>query len=537
MTFAHFFHLRPNKLLLLLGSGCAVLASIILQNKGVLPLDTVTFIFFSFVLFLFALYRPAWAFLLFVALLPLETVDLGSSVFSGITLRPYQWLMVLLFLALIVRFILKKLPFQLFRPKIFDLLPVLFALSAFFGALGGGDASRALKQAVIVSSFVALYFLGRIFFRTPFDVAQALPFFLLSSAIVLGYALFQNIQFLLGKESFQVMIGRPNATFPEADWLGMFVLICIGVLVGLLSFVIHRFEQKTQSTARLFVLIPLLALSFVVLVLTVARSAWLGVAFMLFVFSLGFFFSYSRQNILHAAKKTFFLDGILFGTFVVACGLVAFFHLSPFQFFNRIQSTGTGLQKITISCDTEKSLPDKIGSTEELTGFDCRHIALEEIDKERSEGRFVTEIYRNDPNISIRKETYKTVWEVLKNHPVLGIGWGNIAASLGTDEHGSSLNSSNMFLEIWLGSGLIGLVSFTIFWFVLLGASFVQYWKDDDRGDRLFALSIGSILIGTTIFNLFNAGLLLGFFFLMLSIATRSLETVQKERFLGKDLV
>jgi hypothetical protein len=534
--FPHFFHMRPNRFLLLIGSMVAALVAIILQNKGVFPLDVVTFSFFSFVLFLFALYRPAWTFLLFVAFLPLETVDIGSSIFAGLTLRPYQWLMVLLFLAVLVRLVLKKLPFQLFQPKVFDVLPVLVALGAYIAAWGGANTSLALKQAIILSSFVALYFLGRIFLRTFFDVAQALLFFLASGTIVLGYAVFQNIQYLVGQESFQVMVGRPNATFPEADWLGMFALVCIGIFTGLLSFVIHRFEQKSQFTLRLLVLVPLLLLSFVVLILTVARSAWLGTATLLFIFSLGFFFSYSSQNILHALKKTLFLDGVLLTTFAVACGLVVLFHLSPFQFLNRIQSTGTGLQKITVSCDTETVLPEKIGSVEELDAFGCYHIALEDITQEKERGRFVTEVYREDPNFSIRQETYQTVWDVLRQHPLTGIGWGNIASFLGKDERGASLNSSNMFLEVWLGSGLLGILSFVSFWVLLIGGAGAQYWKDEDRKDRLFALTTLSLFAGITIFNLFNAGLLLGFFFLFLAVSALSLENITHHHFIGKNL-
>lgn len=524
-TLPFFSSIRPNKALLLLGSALGSVACIVLHNAGLLPLDEVTFLFFSFVFFLFALYRPGWVFLLFMGVLPLEIIDLAPTVLGGIALRPYQWLAGLLFGAVLTRLLLKRLPFEIFRPRFFDLLPVLVAVGAFLGAIGAPVPSLALKQAFVVTSFVAIYFLGRIFFRTLYDLRQALPFFLISSFVVSGYALWQNIRFSLGQESFQVMTGRPNATLSEADWLGMFVVLVLGVLYLLLASFVERWKKKTLQDIFGLVFVSIaLVLVFTVLIITVARSAWLGALALTAVFSLGLLF---KQDFRKSLKSTLVFDGLVSITLFVAIGAVFLFHLSPFQFLNRIQSTESGLQKITVACESDVMLPEKVAHVDDLAVFGCRHIDLEVIEAERGAGKFVKEVFRDDPNVSIRKEIYGKSWNLIQDHPVFGIGWGSAALFLGNDERGSGLNASNIFLEIWLGSGLLGLLAFFLLWLSLLYASLCWYRKGGSETERLFGLFFLAALMGLSVFNLFNSGILLGFFFLFLSLGALPLEQAE----------
>lgn len=517
-----FSSIRPNKVLLLLGSVLGSVACIVLHNAGALPLDGVTFLFFSFVFFLFALYRPGWVFLLFVGVLPLEIINLAPAVLGGIALRPYQWLTGILLVAVLTRFLFKRLPFEIFRPRFLDLLPVLVAVGAFLSVMGAPVPSLALKQALVVASFVAIYFLGRIFFRTLFDMRQAVPFFLGSSLVVSGYALWQNIRFSLGQESFQVMTGRPNATLSEADWLGMFVVLVISILYMLLAFSVEQPRKKTfQDILKSTLFSVLLTLTFIVLIITVARSAWLGALALTIVFSLGLLF---KKSLKRSWQPTLIFGGILSLSLLVALGAVLLFHLSPFQFLNRIQSTGSGLQKITVACESDVTLPEKVAHVDDLSAFGCRHIDLEAIESEQGEGKFVKEVFRDDPNVSIRKEIYGKSWDLIRAHPFLGIGWGSAALFLGNDERGAGLNASNIFLEVWLGSGLLGLMAFSLFWFSLMYASFYWYRASGSETERLFGLFFLSSIIGITVFDLFNSGILLGFFFLFLSLGALPLE-------------
>lgn len=321
------------------------------------------------------------------------------------------------------------------------------------------------------------------------------------------------------------MIGRPNATFSEADWLGLFVVLALGVGYTAVSIGILLLRKKDQfvralSLAGSFVYITLL---YTVLILTVARSAWLG-AFTLTLFFIAgvFFFGVSPLRLM--VRRAALFTATIGVSFIVATQIVSFFDLSPFQFLNRIQSTGSGLQKITVSCQSAIQLPETIETVEMLGSFGCRHIPLEAIEEELKAGRVIGEVSRPDPNVAIRREIYGKVWEVLKQEPIFGIGFGSIASVLGTDERGSGLNASNIFLEVWLGSGLLGLIVFVAWLGLMSYAPFRWYQKTEDDRERLFALFLGAVLMGLIIVNLFNSGLLLGFFFLFLALGTLALE-------------
>lgn len=525
--FPLFSQWQPHKLLLLGGCFLAVVGGIILQNIGIFPLDVETFLFFSFVVGLFALYRPGWVFLLFIGVLPLETINMAPTLLGGTTLRPYQWLTAILFVAVAIRFFSGRLPFRLFRWQWFDMLPILIVLGACMALVHAPSFSLTLKQTFVVTSFVAVYFLGRIFFRTLHDVRQALPFFLTSSLVVFGYALWQNIRALFGQESFQVMIGRPNATFAEADWLGMFVLLVLGVSLTLLfrSFVIF-FDRTTKKYSWINITLALFFLTSVciVLIMTVARSAWLGAFGLIGTFLLGVLFMNRKNQMRVNGKSVVFLGLSIGGSFVIALGIIAVFHLSPFQLFNRIQSTG-GQQIITVSClrGFDQALPERVHTTAELPAI-CTHIRLEDVEQEKQAGHIVYEVYRDDPNISIRKQIYTEVRNILSEHPVLGIGWGSARFFLGSDERGAGLNASNVFLEVWLGSGLIGLVAFVVLLSAIAWASFRWYCETDRADEQIFALFLFSTLLGMIVFDLFNSGILLGFFFVFLSLGTLALE-------------
>jgi hypothetical protein len=218
-------------------------------------------------------------------------------------------------------------------------------------------------------------------------------------------------------------------------------------------------------------------------------------------------------------------------SFVLALSVVFFFHLTSFHLFDRASSTASGLQEITIACDQNSSisvLPEKIANTEQLSQWHCRHIMLEEIGSEQAAGKFISTVYRDDPNVAIRKEIYVKVKEQIMNHPVSGIGWGSIASILGTDERGAGLNASNMFLEIWLGSGIIGLLAFVVFWFGTAIMALRKFFQSVGT-ERFFLLFFLSSWVGITVFDMFNSGILLGFFFLYLALGTLILEKNQKK--------
>nr|MBP6889465.1 hypothetical protein [Candidatus Moranbacteria bacterium] len=97
------------------------------------------------------------------------------------------------------------------------------------------------------------------------------------------------------------------------------------------------------------------------------------------------------------------------------------------------------------------------------------------------------------------------------------IGWGIVGAHLGVDNQGSMLNASNIFLEFWLGSGLVGVGAFSLLWF-LYGFQSGRRTLVGGGSEVAFHLFFHLVWIGFTVFNLFNSGILLGIFFAFLGL-------------------
>lgn len=500
---------------------------VLLSNLKVIPLGTSDLTFFSVLSLVFALYRPGWALLFFVGLIGFETINLVPEKL-GIAIRPYQLLGILTVLAVAIRLISGRLNFELSKIKRYDLLVVILIIASFLSALFSEDSGSSLKLSLILAIFSVFYFLARNYIQTPDDLKKIVPFFISSAIVIVGYGIWQNSRFTRGLASFEVMPGRPNATFSEADWLGIYLVLLISVIYSLLFYFRNgnREEKpegqisKSKISIRNFRLASLylfLTLTFVALILTVSRSAWLGAFFVTVIFLSGVFTDF-RFGTWHWKKVLEIKAGILF-SLLLALGIVFGFHLTNFQLWSRLESTSSGLQKITISCeDDETDLPGTIADTGELEKFHCRHIDLEDIGSEKAMGRVVREIPRYDPNVRTRNEIYQKSWEQIKKHPVLGIGWGSIGQMLGKDERGTSLNSSNIFIETYLGAGILGFLALISLWLYIF---FRSIWKFNSAQNHL-SKTIGLFAIiswlAITIPNLFNAGLFLGFLWLWLGI-------------------
>src|SRR3989344_19062 len=510
--------INGEKWLLVSGNILLGLFFIILANVGVLPLDTVHFFFFSFIGFLFALYRPAWAFLLLVGFLPYEAVNLAPEAW-GMDLRPYQLAVVLLSLALLARLAMKKLSWKFFRLSWIDILPGIVGIGAFLAVPFAPDAGTALRQAVIVASFGLLYFLLRQFLRKEENIRHIEPFFLGSASVVFAYTIWQSFRMQAGQAAFTTMVGRPNGTFVEADWLGLFAAFIIIFILARVFAHIQKSTLRAMDVVRtegifLAVRLGILTLGFGALLLSLSRSAWLGV-----VAGFGLLLSFAALGVFRKAfpRQTLaVVSGLAAASFFLALASVHFFHLTAFDLSSRAESTASGLKLITISCERETALPESIGTTDELAQYGCRHINLEEKESERALGHSVTEIFRQDPNVSIRKMIFLRSFSLIREHWAFGIGWGNAPLFLGSDERGAGLNTSNMFLEVWLGSGLLGFAAFLLFWFWILTASVRELARR--AWGNAFKLLVTRLWGVLTVFNLFNAGLLMALLFLFLAL-------------------
>lgn len=496
--------------MLLFGSVVFGALLIVFQNMGKFPLRMGDLVFLSVVFFLFSLYRPAWAFLSFVFVLPFEIVNFAPSALP-INLRPYQLFGGILAVTLLVLLAQKKLPFRKVSFWWIDFFPFLIVLGGFLSAANAPDPGIAFKQSVVLFTFGLFYIIGRIFMRTAADVRMTLRFFLVSSALVAFYALFQNVRFLSGGVSFEVMPGRPNGTFPEADWLGMY-LIFFGAI---LFFVGQLFVAKRNDGGRVFhmawhpIVFVLFTLFFSALLATVSRSAWLGVLVTASVSTSLFIYRERR-----AKPIAMYSIGIA-GSFLLALALVVLAPLTRFDLFGRAGSIGDGLQPITVACDSpDAALPRVLRTMDELADNGCRHIDLEDIDAQQAAGKNIMTVLRPDPNVNIRKEIYVKSFGEIAKHPILGIGWGSISAVLGSDSRGAGLNASNLFLETWLGSGMLGLLGLL----GLLGTIIFRAGRSFSLDRNIEAAFILSVFAGLVVANLFNAGLLQGYMWVLFAI-------------------
>lgn len=536
---------------LVLANVLVVFFLILLSNIGILPFKKIEdFGFFTVILLMLALYRPGWMFLIFVGTIPLENINLASANLA-ITIRPYQFFGVLIIMAIIVRLLLRRSNFVLAKLKWPDYLVILITLSGFLSLMGAQNKLLSLKLAIIFTSFVMLYFLTRNYVQNIQDIKKILPFFLSSAIMVVLYGIWQNIIFLRGLVSFETMPGRPNATFTEADWLGIFLVLILAMVYALIFyFYKERMREKLKageeiknyansSSFQIPLLFPffqrgrrkkkllvtgcwlLVALIYILLILTVSRSAWLSALIITIIF-IGVFLSDLRKSN-WKWKATFYLKLKILASLILSVAIIYVFHLTNFQLFNRVQSTGSGLQEITVACKNEQGAHQLrqlqyLKQVEQLEHFGCRHINLEDIKNEKVAGNIVMTVYRPDPNVAIRGQIYQRSWQEIKNHSILGIGWGSMRAIFGQNKYGHSFNSSNIFLQTWLGSGIVGLLSLLILLFYLLYKAIKSYYFAEELPVKSWNLFIILSWFGIVTANLFNAGIFLGFFWIWLGM-------------------
>lgn len=519
---------NKNQKLLLVANIFLVFFLILLSNLQILPLQFGDFIFFAILVLALALYRPGWAFLFFVGTIMLENVNLAPAEL-GMAVRPYQFFGGLTILAIAIRFATGRLNFELIKLARYDFFIIALGAASFLSILGAPAKGVSFKLSIIIISYGFLYFLTRNFIQTKEDVKKIIPFFLSSSVVVILYGIWQNFRFMQNLSHFEVMPGRPNATFAEPDWLGIFLIMLLAVIYSIIYFLNKKNDEDGTIISNQILIVKskilkislylLLTVIYTLLILTVSRSAWLGAFGVTLVFLLIFFaqLRMSAENWFAVAKKTLILKIKILAVFIISIAIVHVLGLTNFQLGGRMQSTGTGLQKITIACpgNMDGAVP-KITSTEnDYTRYGCRHINLEEINLEKSKHNGIYEIYRPDPNISVRSEIYKKSWGVIKQNILLGIGWGSINSYLGTDERGTGLNASNIFLEVWLGAGILGLLSFISIWIFIFIRAMKNLMQENLETKTLgvfMLLGIFAIFIP----NLFNSGIMLGFLWLFL---------------------
>jgi len=460
------------------------------------------------------LFRPQASFWCMIAFLPLEMLNIlpESAPFH---LRFYQLFAVSAALGYSVQFVRGKVTYKAVRFVWQDAALFVFAACSVAGAIFSGE-SEAIRLSIIVMSFLLVYGISRLFVRSLEDIELAAIHFFGAFFITVMVGIWQNWAFMHGGNHGELMPGRPNGVFPEADWFGIYMTLGIALALAFLLFV---FEQTGYGRRRILQALTLHEIIFfgsMGLILSVARSAWLGavVAFGLFFSAVFFRYGVRRWfgSISFSARR---VATVVFA-FLFAVSFVKVLHLTPFHLSNRLESSGTGLQKITVSCEHAVQLPDAISSLEDLEIYDCRHIPIEQITSEMQSGHFVFEVDRPDPNVSVRfrlwEESVRVIWE----RPWFGSGWGEIGRRLGADENGHIFNASNIFLEVWIGSGVFGFVAFCS---VILSVGVAGIRLALRKETRVAGAGILVVAAAVIVPNVFNSGHLVGFFWVWMGIS------------------
>lgn len=456
-------------------------------------------VLFSIGAFVLTLFSPFSVFVLFLGSIPIEILSLLPGD-EALGVHPYHifaffafvgWLLVYLRKRDIMRF-----PFFTFVDFGLILLVVGSLVSSFFSE----QVTESFRLSGILLSFVFLYGVVRLFVTSWKEVKESIPYVIGGFFLTSVYGIFQNFAFLR-EWTFhnEIMPGRPNAFFPEADWLGFFVTLMLFVctIVFLYLFLEKSTLKEKRRRLGMFCLWGMLFLGYILLIISVSRSAWLAFFFGNIVLGIVLFFRYRKKMF----RPLFFLGG----GFLLSLVYIFMIPLTNFELHNRAQSSVSGFQMITISCVEEIALPQRIEVVQDLGQYGCRHILLEERDSEMMAGRYVIQIPRKDPNANIRKNVWNTSIQTIAQDPLFGIGWGGGEQIFGFDPRGEQLNASNIVFAFWLGSGILGVLGLCIivFW-LLVRAIRLMYGR---RGAQEFFIGMLIVVSFTAVgvFNVFNA--------------------------------
>lgn len=459
-------------------------------------------------------YRPKGMFWGMIAFLPLELLNIFPESFP-FQVRLYQLSAVSAGIGYVVQLLRKEPGYTFFRVRWQDGALFVFGIFGIVSAFVSGEL-EAMKLSVIIVSFIYIYGVVRLFVRSEKDIEMAAVYFFGSFFVTALLGIWQNWMFMHGGVHGEFMPGRPNALFSEADWFGMYMALGISFAFALLLSV---FEQTGYSRRRILQALTLhesIFFGFVALILSVARSAWLGAVAAFAVFSGAVIFRYGVQQLFGTLSFSAKRIATAVFVFLVAAGFVVGLKLTPFNVFDRLESSGTGLQTITVSCEQPVQLPEVIDRTEDLETYRCRHIPIEQIVSEVQAERIVTEVKRPDPNVAIRSKLWKESFRIIGDSPWIGSGWGEVGRRLGTDENGHRFNASNIFLEAWIGSGAIGFLAF-ISIIISLGIFGARCAMRSET--RVIGAGMLIVMAAIIVPNLFNSGHLIGFFWVWLGVS------------------
>jgi len=445
-------------------------------------------------------------FFLFIFLIPFELykIELLRAVVS---LRSYQIIAAVLFLLIGYYSAKGKIQrselFAPFRSPLSKLFAVYFLVSV-ASIVNALDVKNSLQETAVLLSFLALYWLVLFFVRTKDDIRDTWYVVLLSTFLVSVIALVQVAAYKFGLELIEVMPGRPNSVFPEPDWLGFFMVFALAIFIS------ARGTQKSSLVPSIFNKVPSIIKTFhsryfyflfqillyTVIILTIARASWLAAIGVIGLYLLLIFLN--KQNPFQFA---FFEGGKTIVVLLISLGVIYALALTPFSLKNRFLSIVTGQEVHAVITDTE-------------TGKEIS-IDKAQIEKYKKQGMEVKTKKVKDVNISRRTESFTDNFDIVLKHPWLGIGFGGLESAFG-----EGVNANNIFMEIWIATGTLGLIVFALIFYCIAREWCVLYFKNHSKQNSAYLLFVILGFVAILIPNIFNSGMFLGFFWVYLGLAS-----------------
>lgn len=443
-------------------------------------------------------------FFLLVFLIPFEIYQLN---FGGIIdLRPYQIATIALLVIVGYGYAKGTISWKdLMRPArspVSKILAIYFIVSL-VSLANTPDLRRGLQETLVLLSFLVIYWLIVYFIRAKSDAINVLYLIVFSGLIASIVGLFQVLAYKNGYELIEVMPGRPNSVLPEPDWFGFFMVVALAALLSIrylkpsgskllglnLGFLSNYYFQLFSQV-----------LFFMMIILTVARASWLAAVGIIGLYL--FLLLIEKKTSLSLA----FGQGVRMAlVFFVSLAVIQVFGLTNFSLKDRFLSIVTMQEVHTVMVDPE--------SGEEIS------IQKEKAQEYRKKGVIVKSKKFKDINIDRRLNAFSDNIDIVTKHPVLGIGFGGINAVFGDD-----INANNIFLEIMIATGVVGLMVFTPIFYYIFREWAAYYFKKRSPANLGFLLFIVLGLSAVVIPNVFNSGIFLGFFWLYLGIAASLLD-------------
>lgn len=435
-------------------------------------------------------------FFIFIFLIPFEIykLELGNLV----SLRPYQVAVVLLLIFLAHLYFKGKIKTEellvTFRSPISKLLAVYFIVSL-ISLINSPDLKNGIQETSVLLSFLAIYWSALFFVRTEKDVQNIFYVIIASGTMVALIGLVQVTAYKFGLELIEVMPGRPNSILPEPDWLGFFMIFALAILIAVQYF--ENFDVKlfwAKILRNKYFYYGFHILFYIVIILTVARASWLAGIGMAGLYLFLIFIDKNNpfgQVFVQGFKILFFL--------FLSLIIIYVFGLTPFSLKNRFLSIVTSQETHATAVDPK-------------TGKEIS-IEKKKIADYKKQGIEVKEKKVQDINILRRRESFTDNFDIILKHPFLGIGFGGIETVFG-----EGTNANNLFMEIWIATGVIGLIIFGLIFYLIFREWLVFFIKKRNKNNQpyLFFIILGLAVI--IIPNIFNSGLFLGFFWVYLGI-------------------